>query len=125
MEDKLTRLRIVGIIILVDISEWETPLVCVAKADGKVRLCGDYKVTVNRIIQMKQHPIPIPKEMISKFLEDRNVQRYIDFKMCLPATGTGIGLTKAGNNYHTQGTLSLCEAILRNVLKSYNLAAVR
>ena len=66
VEDELTRLQTEGIITPVDISEWATPLVCVPKADGKVRLCGDYKVTVNRVIQTDQHPIPTPEEICAK-----------------------------------------------------------
>ena len=37
--------------------EWATPLVCVPKADGSVRVCGDYRVTVNQAINTDQHPI--------------------------------------------------------------------
>ena len=38
-------------------SEWATPLVCVPRADGSVRMCGDYRVTVNQAINTDQHPI--------------------------------------------------------------------
>ncbi len=49
-----------------DVSEWATPLVCVPKADGTVRLCGDYKVTVNKVINTDQYPIPTPDEVFNK-----------------------------------------------------------
>ena len=55
-----------NIISPVDTSEWATPLVCVPKTDGSVRLCGDYKITVNRCIHTDQHPIPTPDEVLAK-----------------------------------------------------------
>ena len=63
---ELERMQDEGIIIPVDTSEWATPLVCVPKTNGKVRLCGDYKVTVNQVIHTDQHLIPTPDEICVK-----------------------------------------------------------
>jgi transposase InsO family protein len=58
---ELERLESEGIIKPVDYSEWATPLVCVAKTDGSVRLCGDYKVSINPVLEVDQFPIPTPE----------------------------------------------------------------
>ncbi|XP_039524968.1 uncharacterized protein K02A2.6-like [Pimephales promelas] len=39
-------------------SEWAAPVVPVLKSDNTVRLCGDYKLTVNRVSKLEQYPIP-------------------------------------------------------------------
>ena len=39
-------------------SDWATPIVPVLKADGNVRVCGDYKLTVNRVSHLDQYPFP-------------------------------------------------------------------
>ena len=39
-------------------SDWATPIVPVLKADGKVRVCGEYKLTMNQVSHLEQYPIP-------------------------------------------------------------------
>ena len=29
-----------------------------------VRICGDYKMTVNQICKVKEHPLPTPEELL-------------------------------------------------------------
>ena len=58
MEEELRRLQNEGILTKVEWSEWATPIVPVPKKDGSVRLCGDYKITVNPELQAEQYPLP-------------------------------------------------------------------
>ena len=36
-----------GIMVPVESSEWATPIVLIVKSDGNIRICGDYKITLN------------------------------------------------------------------------------
>ncbi len=46
-------------------SEWAAPIVPVVKANGSVRICGDYKVTVNRAAKVEKYPIPRIDELFT------------------------------------------------------------
>ena len=42
----------------VNISEWATLIVPVIKEENSIRICGDYKMTVNQVSQLDNYPIP-------------------------------------------------------------------
>lgn len=46
-------------------SDWAAPIVPVLKSDGKVRLCGDYRLTVNQVARMDCYPIPKIEDLFS------------------------------------------------------------
>ncbi|XP_051784512.1 uncharacterized protein K02A2.6-like [Erpetoichthys calabaricus] len=58
VEAELQRLEREGILTKVEWSEWATPIVPVVKGDGTVRICGDFKVTVNPVLKTEQYPLP-------------------------------------------------------------------
>ena len=56
--ETLERMVIEGNLEKIDYSEWATQIVAVMKPDGSVRVCGDYKVTLNPCLEVNQHPLP-------------------------------------------------------------------
>ena len=53
------RLERDGIIQHVEFSEWAAPIIPVVKTNGSIRICGDYKVTVNQAAKLDTYPLPV------------------------------------------------------------------
>ena len=64
--DELDQLEQEGVIRQVDYSEWATPIVPVLKPSGQVRICGDYKITLNMEAQSDFYPLPRIEELYTK-----------------------------------------------------------
>jgi hypothetical protein len=54
---ELDRLEEDSIISKVESSEWAIPTVPVIKTDGSIRICGDFKVTVNPQLKSDDYPL--------------------------------------------------------------------
>ena len=65
VEEELHRLEKDGVLVKLDHSEWAAPIVTVPKKDGKVHFCGDYKVTINPILEVDQYPLPRPIDLFA------------------------------------------------------------
>ena len=49
----------------VDRSDWAAPIVVVTKKDGGIRICVDFKMTINPHLYMQTFPLPTPDEVFS------------------------------------------------------------
>ena len=65
IEKELNRLESLGIIEHVCHSEWASPVVPVPKQNGQMRLCVDFKVTLNPVLEIDQYPLPRVVDLLS------------------------------------------------------------
>lgn len=65
VEEELSRLEQLGIISPIQHSQWAAPIVPVTKKDGTVRICGDFKTTINQASPTEQYPLPRADELFS------------------------------------------------------------
>ena len=65
MNQTLERMEGEGILETVTHSEWASPIVPVMKEDRKVRICGNYKRTLNKVCLVDQYPLPRIEDMFA------------------------------------------------------------
>lgn len=70
VEEELKRLVQEGVLEQVDPTSknilWSSPIVVVVKPSGKIRICGDFKVTINPFITSIHHPLPRFEDILTK-----------------------------------------------------------
>ncbi|XP_055307053.1 uncharacterized protein K02A2.6-like [Sitodiplosis mosellana] len=65
IEQQLQQLVEQDIITPVNDSDWGTPIVPIPKSDGEIRICGDYKSTINRFLKDFRYPLPRIEEIFA------------------------------------------------------------
>ena len=91
VEQELERLERDGII---QFSKWAAPIVPVVKRDGAVRICGDYKVTINRATEMDTYPLPRIEDLFASLARGK-----IFSKLDLAHAYQQIALSKESKQY--------------------------
>lgn len=62
---ELDRLESSGVLQKVSHSKWAALNVVVPKKDGQLRLCGNFKVTINLVLLVDQYPLPKPEDLFT------------------------------------------------------------
>ena len=75
IEKELDSLESQDIISKVDTSEWATPIVPVVKGNGDVRICGDFKVTVNQSLMVDKYPLPRIEDIFANLSNGRKYSK--------------------------------------------------
>ncbi|XP_046742528.1 uncharacterized protein K02A2.6-like [Diprion similis] len=65
LDNELDKLEAQGVITLKSNGSWGTPLVPILKSEGNIRLCADYKITVNPSVEDVKHPLPRIEELFA------------------------------------------------------------
>ena len=64
VEKELKRLQDVEIIEPVQFSDWAASILPVVNSDRSIRICGDYKVTVNAVSKLDNYPLPQRRKVV-------------------------------------------------------------
>ncbi|XP_064475741.1 uncharacterized protein K02A2.6-like [Ornithodoros turicata] len=65
VEKELEKWERQGIVTPIQHSDWATPVVIVRKKDGSIRMCGDYRSTVNLMTKKTAYPLPTASEVLA------------------------------------------------------------
>ena len=65
VERELDRLEAEGVLRKVDYSDWAAPIVVVPKKDGKLRICGNYKMSINPALHVDKYPLPNMEDLLA------------------------------------------------------------
>ncbi|CAK1585215.1 unnamed protein product [Parnassius mnemosyne] len=66
VNEEIDRLTRAGILIPVNYSKYETPIVPVLKENGKIKIAGDYSLTLNKDLLIDKYPMPRIEEVFAK-----------------------------------------------------------
>ena len=104
VEDELNRLQESVIIEPVQFSEWAAPIVPVLKSNGQIRICGDYKVTINKGVVEDKYPLPRVNGLYASLT---GVETFNKLDMSQAYLHLKLDEASRGHHQHTQRPVSL------------------
>lgn len=79
IEEQIEKLLKEGVIEPVQYAEWAAPIVPVVKTDNSVRICGDFRVTVNAASRLDRYPIPKIEDLLATLANGKSFTK-LDLK---------------------------------------------
>ena len=75
VEQALENLVSKGVLEAVQLSEWAALIVPVVKRDGSIRVCGDYKLTLNQVAQVDTYPLPLIQDIFASLANGKSFMK--------------------------------------------------
>ena len=104
IKEVLKQLEAVGIIGKVPHSKWAAPIVPVPKGDGRMKLCGYYKVAVNQSLNVDQYPLPTPEDLFASLAGKAKIFKN-RFNTSISPNVVGGGIKRICHCEHPHGSL--------------------
>ena len=135
--DEIDKLLREGVWKNIPFSNWASPIVVIPKSDGSVRICGDYKHTVNPCIENHTYPTPSNDEVFAKMEGGKKFskidlrQAYLQIELDdnakkLLVVNTSRGLMEPQTMpYGMKPASGIFQAHIENALVGCKMAAVR
>jgi len=73
---ELDRMEAARVLERVSHSNWAAPILPVPKKDGQIRICGDFKITVNPVLQIDQYPLPKPEDLCTTLAKGKKFTKF-------------------------------------------------
>ena len=137
VEEELQRLNKEGIIEPVAFADWAAPIVPVFKPDKKsVRICGDFKLTINQASRLDRYPIPKVEDLLASLAGGQSFtkldlsQAYLQIKLKEEARKYVVVNTHKGLYQYTRLPYGVASApgifqrVMENVLRGLNHTVV-
>ena len=67
VEEELNKLMACRVLEPVPFSDWAAPVVPIMKQDGRIRICGDFKLTINQVAHVETYPLPHIENLLANF----------------------------------------------------------
>ena len=83
VEQELERLLCLGVIKPVRHADWVAPVMVVKKPNGSARLCVNYSTGLNDALQLHQHPLPVPEDILATLNGGHVFSRTVFSDACL------------------------------------------
>ncbi|XP_013931928.1 PREDICTED: uncharacterized protein K02A2.6-like [Thamnophis sirtalis] len=91
VDAELDKLIAQGVLEPVDHARWETPIVLPIKPDGSVRICTDYRCSINRALPSNAYPVPMVQHLLHTLAEAQIIiTHWGAFKCCRLQFGVSI-----------------------------------
>ena len=81
--EEIENLENMGILQKGETSEWATPIVAVLKKNGKVRICGDFKVTIIPQLNVNQYPLTKIEDIFASLSGGQHFSKIDLRQVCL------------------------------------------